>query len=47
MQSPDDNINLFFIQEQVIYNVLMAQASVRASLIVGLEYMEWNDRMEQ
>ena len=35
MQSPDDNINLFFIQGQVIYNVLMPQASVRASLIVG------------
>ena len=47
MQSPDDNINLFFIQGQVIYDVLMPQASVRASLIVGLEYVEWNDRMEQ
>ena len=47
MQSPDDNINLFFIQGQVIYNILMPQASVRASLIVGLEYMEWNNRMEQ
>ena len=47
MQSTDDNINLFFVQGQAIYNILMAQASIRASLIAGLEYMEWNDRMEQ
>ena len=38
--SPDDYINLFFIQGQVIYNVLMPQASIRVSQIVRLE--EWN-----
>ena len=38
--SPDDYINFFFIQGQVIYNILMPQASIRASQIVRLE--EWN-----
>ena len=35
--SPDDYINFFFIQGQVIYNILMPQASIRASQIVRLE----------